>query len=307
MATLEDAAEELVVRLRGLDSEIEESEGKLEDLRDQVDKAAEEVEQEWSQLREAVSSLLEMAREQGEQLGEQARETGQALVDARSAVGEEGAESRQELGEGRAHLDALGQHAAGLEPGVESLATEAGEAPARSLAERARELEQELNRLMEEARTFLQDEVAGAATEIADEIRQICQTLHQSLAEAITEAFQDAYQQWESAVDELESYVITQGYDASHDHARAVVEYAVEECDQACNRRIDEVREIVGVMLGQLKELAAEVEHSAERVVEKTGAALLEELNGTHKSATAAVAALDRVKQELTQYSFVEV
>ena len=33
MATLEDAAEALVVKLRGLDSEMEESEDKLEDLR----------------------------------------------------------------------------------------------------------------------------------------------------------------------------------------------------------------------------------------------------------------------------------
>src|SRR5574341_2129770 len=112
MATLEDAAEQLVVKLRGLDSEIEESEDKLEDLRGRLDNAAQEVEQEWTALGEAVSSLLEKVREEQEQLRGQAEETAQAVVDAQNAVAEEGAASRQELGEGRGQREALGQHAA---------------------------------------------------------------------------------------------------------------------------------------------------------------------------------------------------
>ena len=42
MATLEDAAEELVVKLKALDAEIEESDHKLEDLRRRLE-AGEEV------------------------------------------------------------------------------------------------------------------------------------------------------------------------------------------------------------------------------------------------------------------------
>jgi hypothetical protein len=101
--------------------------------------------------------------------------------------------------------------------------------------------------------------------------------------------------------------VVSQGYDASHQHARAVVEYAMEECGEASNRHLDELQQVVGVLLGQLKELAAEVERSAEGLVSQAGAALLQELDRTEQEATAAVAGLDRVKQELAQYSFIEV
>ncbi len=307
MATLEDAAEELVVKLRGLDSEIEESEQKLDDLRERVQAAVGEVEQEWTALAEAATSFLEKVREEQEQLDQQVQETLQAVVDAQNAVAQDGGQSRSEIAEGRAQLNALGQHATALEPGVESLTSEAGEAPAKSLADRARELEQELNTLVEEARDFLQDDVASAASDAADEVRQVCETLYRSLAEAAVEAVQDVYQQWESAVDGLENHVVTQGYQASRPHARAVVEYAAEECDTACNQQLDELQQLVGVLQAQLKELAGDVEQSADRLVAQTGAQLLQELESTHKSALAAVAALDGVKQQLAQYSFVEV
>ena len=64
---------------------------------------------------------------------------------------------------------------------------------------------------------------------------------------------------------------------------------------------------MVGVLLGQLKEMAAEVEQAADRVVAQAGSGLLQELERTHQSATSAVEAFDRVKHELAQYSFIEV
>lgn len=307
MATLEDAAEALVVKLRGLDSEIAESEDKLDDLRGRLEAATHDVEQEWTALREAATSLLERVREEHGQLATQVQETGQAIVDAQNAVAEDGANARNEIAEAHAQLDGLAQHATGLEPGVESLAAEAGEAPARSLAERAHELQQELDKLVEETRTFLQDEVAGAANDIADEVRQLCQTLHESLATAMAEAFKDAYEQWESAVADLETYVVTQGYTASRDHAHAVVEYAAQECAKACDTPLDELQHLVGVLATQLKQMAGEVEQSAERLAVQAGTQLLQDLDVTEKSARSASAALDAVKQQLAQYSFVEV
>lgn len=160
---------------------------------------------------------------------------------------------------------------------------------------------------MEQARDFLQDEVAGAASDAAEEIKQVCEMLHGMLTEVATSTLQQVYDEWESMVDRLEEYVVSQGYEASHQHARDVVEYAVEECDTACHQQLDEVQQVVGVLVGQLKEMAAEVERSAEGLVSQAGAALLQELDRTEQEATAAVAALDRVKQELAQYSFVEV
>ena len=132
MATLEDAAEALVVKLRGLDSEIEESEGKLEDLRERVETVTRDVEQEWTSLSEAASSFLQKVRDEQEALADQLQQTEQAVVDAQNAVAEDGAGARQELSQGRAQVEALGQHAAGLAPGVESLAAEAEKRPRRA-------------------------------------------------------------------------------------------------------------------------------------------------------------------------------
>jgi hypothetical protein len=53
--------------------------------------------------------------------------------------------------------------------------------------------------------------------------------------------------------------------------------------------------------------MAGEVEQSAERLVVQAGAQLLQELHATHHSAKSAVAALDAVRNQLAQYSFVEV
>ena len=57
MATLEDAAEELVVKLRGLEAEIAESDQKLETLRGRMQTAKHDVEADWTELTEKVESL----------------------------------------------------------------------------------------------------------------------------------------------------------------------------------------------------------------------------------------------------------
>lgn len=307
MTTLEDAAEALVVKLRGLDSEIEESESGIEDLRERVESVTREVEQEWTEISEAAKSFLEKVREEQEALNDQANETAQAVVDAQNAVAEHGAGTRQELGEGKAQMEGLSQHAAGLAPGVESLASDAGEAPARSLAARARELEQEMDQLVEQARDFLQDEVAPATQEAANEMKRVAETLHGLLAETAVGALQKAYDEWESMVDRLEEYVIRQGYEASRQHASAVVAYAMEACGEECQRYVDDLRQAMVVLLSQLKEMGTEIERSADRLVSQSGSELLQELERTQQAAAASVAALDGVRQELAAYSFVEV
>ena len=50
MATFEDAAEQLVVKLKGLDAEIEESQHALEELGDRVNAVSGEVDEAWSGL-----------------------------------------------------------------------------------------------------------------------------------------------------------------------------------------------------------------------------------------------------------------
>ncbi|HET9317708.1 MAG TPA: hypothetical protein VFQ51_19095, partial [Vicinamibacteria bacterium] len=196
MATLEEAAEDLVIKLRGLESEIAESDQKLETLRDRMEAAKRELEEDWTDLAQAVQSLLDKVREEGEQLDRRADETLQAVTDAHNAVGENATNAHGEIGQAAAELDALGQQATALEQQVEPLVHDGIEAPAQALEARAKELEQELGQLVDEAKDFLIDEVVPAIAQLAEDVRQRCQELHRSLTEDYTEPLQQVFDEW---------------------------------------------------------------------------------------------------------------
>ena len=306
MATLEDAADDLVVKLKGLDAEIQESDAKLEELRDRVQTAAREVEEDWTDLSEAVTSFLDKLREEASQLDQQVQETLQAATDAHNALGENATAAQNEIQQASAALDALGQQAASLEPAVESLVAQGGEEPARALAERARELEQELDKLLEEARTFLRDEVVPAIEQSATDVRERCEELHRALAEEQTKELQRVFDDWESAVDELEQHVQTQGYTLSHQHAKETVEYALDQCETASLKEVEELEQLVGALETQLQQFASEVQRTGKSLAEQGGAELARELDEAKDAALKAVAGLDKMKQELAERSFME-
>jgi chromosome segregation ATPase len=306
VATLEDAAEELVVKLKGLDAEIEESEGKFEGFKAGIENVAGELDQEWTALAAAVTSFAKALAEEQQKLDEQARETLQALSDAQAAVGQNGTEARTEIGQARGQLDALGEHAKALDTAAESLA-QAGEAAPKALAEQARELEQQLTKLFEETRDFLRDEVEPAIETLATEVNTRCQELQQVMAEQLTTSLQESFDEWEAEVDKLEQEVADQTFKASHPHAAQCVEAALEECETACGQKVDELKQLVGVLVTQLQELATDVGKSAHSLVAEAGAELVKQLGEVHTAGAAAVAALDNVKQTLASYTFLEV
>lgn len=304
MATFEDAAEDLVVKLRGLDSEIEESEQLLGDLRQRVETVEEEVEREWAVFDASLSAFVEMVREQVDQLHREGEETLRGLSEAQDAVVGDGGEARAGIGEGRAHVEALGEHAAGLTPGVESLVAEGGEAPARSLTERARELEQELERTVEEARDFLRDEVVPAVEDMAADVTEACQALRTALEEEIVSGLETAFADWESKATELEEYVSSQSFGASHAHAQAVVEWALEQCRSACQEHLAGLDGVYQAAIGPLRTLAWNVQESSESLAEGARELVLE-LDGTADAARNALRALGSVRDLLAAYSFV--
>lgn len=306
MATFEDAAEELVLKLRGLEDEIAESDGKLEALRERVVAAKDDLEEDWTGLTDAAESLLEALREQAEQLDRRTDATLEAVAAAHDALGENVTGARNEVGQAAADLDALAQHARAVEEGVEPLAHDGVEEPAHTLRDRARELEQELGALVDEARSFLVAEIVPAIAQVADDVRDRCEQAARQLAEDATHSLQQVFDEWSGHVDELEEYVRDQGYGASHQHALDVVEYVMEECGTASHRRLEELVRVVELLEGQLKELCGEVERSGRLLVDESGARLLRELEEAKDSADRALAGLDRVRQELAERSFME-
>lgn len=307
MATLEDAAEELVVKLRGLDSEIEESERQLEDLHQRVDHVRGEVDQDWTALSEAVTAFLHKLGEEQTELAQQVQTTRQAIADAQQAMAEDGAQARAEIGQGHSQLDALGQHATGLQPGVQSLATEAGEAPAKALAEQAHALEQELQQLAEDARTFLHDDVLPAITQTATDFHEQCQELHRQMAEEITAALQETFGEWESKVEQAEQYVGTHAFQASRPHAHDSVTAALGECKTASGQQLDSLQQLIGLLTGQLQEFGTQAHDAGQAVVAQASAEMLQQLDQLRAAAAQAVTALDAVKGQLAGYGFVSM
>ncbi|HET9316107.1 MAG TPA: hypothetical protein VFQ51_10980 [Vicinamibacteria bacterium] len=304
MATLEDAAAELVTRLKGLDSEIEESQHALEKLRAGTVEISGGVDQEWARLTEAVTSFLDTLREEEERMTDDVREALQATGDARGNVQEDGSEARADIAEAGADLDALAQHATALQPGLESLVTESGEAPARALAARAQEVERELAQALEDARTFLADEGCAALDEVADEIRQRCQALKGFLEERAGE-LDAATDEFEHKVDQLEQYVATHAFQASRDHARAVVEWALAEFGHGSDAQLEGLGAVVAEAVAALQELAAEVAGAGVSLAGQ-GAELGSALSGPREAIVGAVSALDSVKELLAGLSFLQ-
>lgn len=306
MAALEDAAEELVVRLKGLDSEIEESQHTLHELRGRVEETADEVGQEWSHLAEAVTSFLGKLRAEQEQLTTEVQEAMRATADARGAVHEDGAAARSGIAEARANLEALSRHATGLEPEVESLIADACEAPAHSLTRRALEVEQQLTHVLDEVRDFMQEEVVVALDQLAQVLRERCRRLRTTLADEGTAKLEGAFDDWETKLDQLEDYVSTQGFQASQSNARAVVDWALSECREACKTHVQGLDALVEGPVQSLRELAAEVQRTGD-LLKAQGTGLVSELEGTHGAVASAVSALDRIRDLLASYSFAGV
>ena len=306
MATLEDAAEDLVIKLRGLESEIAESDQKLETLRERMEAAKRDLEEDWTDLTEAVESLLDKVREEGEQLDRQGDETLQAVTDAHNALGENATNARNEIAQAAAELDALGQQATALEQAIEPLVQDGIEAPAQALEDRAKELEQELGRLVDEVRDFLVDDVVPTIEQVTEDVRERCQELHRSLTEDHTQPLQEMFDEWSGQIDKLESYVLEQGYTTSRQHAQDVVEYAMDECETTSRQHLEGVTQLVGLLEGQLKQFAAEMERAGRELTDQNGARLLRELDEAKEAAERAVSGLDGVRQELAARSFME-
>jgi ABC-type transporter Mla subunit MlaD len=211
------------------------------------------------------------------------------------------------MADGRAHLDALAQHATGMQASVESLATQAGETPAQSLAQHAAQIEQELVHALEEARDFVRNEVVHGIEEVAHEIQDRCHAVHNTLAEEYSHALQAAFDEWESKVDELEDYVNKEGFLASHDHANACVDYSLDTCQAAYEEKLDGLRQVMDALGAGLQELGAEAQRSGDAAVAQTGADLTGRLSDTHEAAATALSALGSVRELLASYRFVQM
>lgn len=303
MTTLEDAAEQLVVKLKGLDSEVEESREHLQKLMGRIERISDEVEEEWSHLIDAVRAFEGGIRTEDDTLGAAAAHTGQALEEARQALAQDTAEVRSEAAEGQGAVDALGRHTAELETRVEPLVSDSGEAPAKSLTERAEALSDSLATVLREAAEWLEQE-AGGLEDAAEDARARCADLCEDMADGAVDRLNAVCDAWEGKVDELEAHVEAQGFVASRSHARAVVDWAMDECRRVCEEELNGFDERVAGAVRPLEEFARQADETADALAE-TAADLATRLREAHQAGAGAVAALEATTALLGRYSFV--
>jgi hypothetical protein len=253
---------------------------------------------------EQLVSLLEKLHQEQGRLGEEVREALQATAEANGSIREGGSKMRSGVAGEQDDVAALEHHTAGIGPILDSLIAQAAEAPLRSVSSRAHEVEQALAQVVEEAHDFLREDVVSALEILADDVRERCQGVRARLVEEGTVALQDVFDGWEARVDELEDHVSTQGFLASHTHARAVVDWALAEAKTACQEHLDSLGELVGETIHPLQQLGSDLTRAAE-VLAGDAASLLVELDDTRAAAATAVAALDAVRELLAGYSFM--
>src|SRR5262245_7193303 len=122
MATLEDAADDLVIKLKSLDSEIEESERQLADLRARIQHVEEEVQHEWTAFEAALSSFIDKVEAQESRLDQAAASSLEEATEALAAIRPQHFELRDRLNVGQAQLAGLTAQVAAREPELASLA-----------------------------------------------------------------------------------------------------------------------------------------------------------------------------------------
>ena len=115
---------------------------------------------------------------------------------------------------------------------------------------------------------------------------------------------QQVFEDWESKVDQLEDHVSTQGFLASHIHARAVVDWALEECRTACEDHLQSARAVVEKAAEPLGELKEALKMAGDALSGAAGE-LAEGLSATRQSVAEAVSSLVAVSELLASFSFV--
>jgi hypothetical protein len=157
-----------------------------------------------------------------------------------------------------------------------------------------------------QGRDFLRDDVVDEIERVEQDLRDRCQALPGALAEQGA-ALQAAFDDWESQVDELQEYVTAQAFQASHQHAKDVVEYAFDECRTSYGQQLDAFGQLLDALSAELDGLGQVVQRSCDAVVAQAGAELTSSLEATRDAAQKALTALDGVRDLLASYSFVEV
>ena len=303
MATLEDAAQDLVEKLEQLDGECQEAQQAFAAQLEGLAELDAGIAQEWDSLSEAVTSFLERVQEQAALLAQDGNDATNELGSLRGEIEGAQSEAEAELVGSRDDVAALAEHLRSLEPAVESLVTSGGEAPIAALRQLAESVREQLEQALGEAGDFLQDVVTELGA-VAQDVEERSEALRAHIAEECTEQLQNGFETWQGNVEELEELVKGK-LEELPANAREVVEYAMAECVAGHEEELDRVLALIPTIEQEIEQLKSTIDETATDIGEEALGALTERLSSVSQSITTTTEALDRVKQLLASYTFV--
>jgi chromosome segregation ATPase len=303
VATLEDAAQELVDKLEQLDGECKEAQdafaGHLTDLQELDGGLA----REWDALAAAVTAFLEKVQEQQGLLAEDGTEAANELGTLRGEVEGAQAAAEAEIAGSRDELLALSEHLRSLEPALEPVVASGGEAPFTALRAQAEGVRAQLEQAVADAGAYLQDVGTELGT-LARDVEERAEALRAHVAEECTAQLQAGFDAWQANVEQLEELVRAK-LDELPVNAREVVEHAMGECVAGHEEELDRVLALMPQIEQALADLRSTIEETATDVGEEALGALDDRFGSLGQSITRTSDALDAVREVLASYTFV--
>lgn len=307
MATLETAADELVLKIASVDGEVEEAKERLAKLKELVANQGQQIDQDWIELARQVGELIQKANEERGKIQQDSQQAQAALsqLEASGHTAQDAFDSALEQAEGdvREFEGAIGDQ----EDPTEQLIEQGVETPLDDLRTGAQEVAEALEQVLDQARTFLEGDVASGLSTMRDELEQRVDALNETLTEECTTALQDAFDDWTEKLEEIEELVNEEGFEAARDHAQEVVDWALAECAGTHQEELDRLADVVEVVEEALNELRSSVGESQTDVGEEGRGALEDAMNETSQALANMTATLDTVKAFLARYTFVEM
>jgi ABC-type transporter Mla subunit MlaD len=306
--TLETAADELVRKLRSVDGEVEIAHDRLADLKEQVSTLGDQIDAAWTELASQVAELVGKAEEESAAIQRECEEATQAV--GQLAGGARSARESATPALEQVQASTTNEFAEAVrqkqEP-LDQLVTQAAEDTFEALGERAGEVATELEQALGEARDFLADEVVSSLEDMKGQIEERLQGLRETLVDECGSAVQAAYDDWSAKLDEVVEKVEDQGFEAAGDHAKEVVEYALDKCAEAHEKELERLMEVVQLVEEALDTVKTDVEGHRGDLAQDGKEALDEGIDQTTQALADALAALDQVKQLLASYTFVSI
>lgn len=303
MADLEAAADAALASVKEFEDQVGETQEALEQLAEQAKRTQGQVAADWATLEASLSTFLKAVEAQRTESDQDGERAAQALGELAVAVGGARTEGEPELLGARDELLGFGQRVEAAGPPVTALSEDL-RLLGQSVADRAAQVETELNEALREARDFLGVQMVEDLHGLAEALRQRGSALETAVADQCLTALDEAYQDFEAKLGELEQLLEQKSFTETEDHVREVVEFSINEYRQGQSDALD-------VLAGNVRDLEQELATLKDSVAQRQTDtatdkdALDQDAQLVEGLAADMDAALGAVKALMASYTFV--